>query len=174
VKSTADYFIAPFAPDGELIAVAGRSLSDLSPQRLQFCRKLLDESGVTLRISVPMPALEHIGLQVTSNGSAALVTFRVREHVATSAVALVGKDRASETEILRRFVNSMRRVPLVQRVATTAAPFEAAFGLTQRPLYIVVPWANPQINDSDMELVQELENHLAGALLGHPSPHSGS
>lgn len=165
MSSTPDYFIAPFAPDGELIAVAGRSLSDLSPQWLQFCRNLLDERGAAFRVSVPKPGLEHVALQLTSSGSAALVSFTVQGHAATSAIALGGADSAAEAEVLRMFVDSMRRVPVVQEVATTAAPFEAAFGLSERPLYIVVPWANPQISDADMELVQELENHLAGVLL---------
>jgi hypothetical protein len=172
VTSTPDYFIAPFAPDGELIAVAGRSLSELSPQGLQFCRKLLEENGPVFHIFVPKPGLEHIRLQITSNSSATLVSFTIRGHAATSAVALRGTDTACEAEILRMFVDSMRRVPFVQQAAASAAPFEAAFRLAQRPLYIVVLWASPAISDGDLGRVQELENQLAGVLLGGPRPEN--
>jgi hypothetical protein len=44
-------------------------------------------------------------------------------------------------------------------------PFRSAFGLTERPLYLVVSWPVPQIRDADHALVQELQTHLAATLL---------
>jgi len=170
VTQSADYFVAPFSFDGELIGVAGRSVATLSPRWLDFCRRLLGELGPVFRRAIPLPPLEHITLQFTTNDSAALVSFYVREQPATSAVALRGKRPGAEAEVLRMFVESLRRVPVVQQAAGSAAPFEAAFGLSQRPLYVVVLWANPQIRDADLELVQELDNHLAAAFLSSPAP----
>jgi hypothetical protein len=167
---TPDYFVAPFAVDGELLGVAGRSLSELSPRWLGFLHELLATQGPTFRCPIPVPPLEHITLQVTSADGAALVSFAVRDQPATSAVALTGSDPTADAKVLRMFVDSMRRVPLVRQVAATPAPFEAAFRLAQRPLYVVIPWANPKVSDADQDLVQELENHLAGALLARP-PH---
>lgn len=63
------------------------------------------------------------------------------------------------------FVDSLRRIPLIKEAAVSPLPFEAAFGISQRPLYILIPWTDPSIGDEDMQLVQELQKHLAGALL---------
>ena len=67
------------------------------------------------------------------------------------------------------FVDTMRRVPLVQQGAATEKPFESVFTLAERPLYVVVLWANPRISTEDQQSVQELENHLAAALLARPA-----
>src|SRR5688572_4005152 len=168
LPSTPDYFVAPFAPDGELIGVAGRALAELSPKWLGFCHEMLASNGAAFRCPIPLSPLQHITLQVTAGSGTALVSLLVNDQPASSAVALTGQESAAESEVLKMFVASMRRVPLVQQAATTSKPFEAVFGLAERPLYIVIPWANPRISDADRELVQQLENHLAGALLGRP------
>ena len=162
---TPDYYVAPFAADGELVGVAGRSLAELSPRWLAFCSGMLDTHGPAFRCAVPLPPLEHISLKFTSAQGAALLTFLVRGHVATSGVALRGTHPAADAELLATYVDSMRGVRLVRRAATTRTPFEAALGLTQRPLYIVVPWAVPEISDADMDLVRELNTHTAAAFL---------
>lgn len=169
MPSTPDYFVAPFAPDGELVGVAGRSLAELSPRWLGFCHELLASQGPVFRRPVPLPPLQHITVQLTSSNGAALVTLSVHEQPASSAVALTGSDPGADSEVLRMFVESMRRLPIVQQAAATPTPFEAVFGLAERPLYVVIPWANPRISGPDQELVQQLENHLAGALLGRPA-----
>ena len=161
-----DYFVAPFAADGELIGVAGRSLSELSPSWLEFCRGMLAAQGPTFRCAMPLPPLAHITLRFTSTEGAALITWLVRDRVATSGVALRGKDPAADADLLGMYVESLRGVHLVRKAAAGPAPFEAAFGLTQRPLYIVVPWPDPHITDADFELVQELDSHTAAAFLG--------
>lgn len=161
------YFVAPFTPDGERVAVAARSLSTLSPRWLGFCQQLLSSHGTTFRCAVPLPGLDHITLTVTSSDGVALVSFSVHGEPASSAIALSGAESNAESEALRLFVDSMRRVPFVQEAAGTATPFQAMFGLAERPLYMVIPWANPRICDADQELVQQLENHLAAALLTH-------
>jgi hypothetical protein len=92
----------------------------------------------------------------------------VHEQPASSAVALTGQEPAAEAEVLKMFVDSMRRVPLVQQATTTSKPFEALFTLAERPVYAVVLWANPQISEDDQQLVRQLENHLAAALTARP------
>lgn len=164
LPSTPDYFIAPFTPDGQLIGVAGRALAELSPKWLAFCRELLASHGSTFRCPIPLPSLQHITLQVTSAGGTALVSLLVNDQPASSAVALTGQEPGAEAEVLKMFVESLRRVTLVQQAAATSKPFESLFSLRERPLYAVVLWANPQISEEDQQLVQELENHLAGAL----------
>jgi hypothetical protein len=166
---TPDYFVAPFAPDGEMIAVAGRSLSELSPRWLGFWHELLATQGPVFRSAVPLPPLQHITVQLTSGSGAALVTLSANDQPASSSVALTGSDPARESEVLRMWVDSLRRLPLVRQAAASGTPFEAVFDLPERPLYVVVPWANPRISAADQQLVQELENHLAAALLARPA-----
>ena len=165
-----DYFVAPFTPGGDLIAVAGRSVSELSPRWLDFCRGLLRERGPVFHEPVPLPPLSHITLRFTSVDGAALVGLTVHGNAVSSAIALRGENPVTETDALKMFVESLRAVPLVKQAAEGASPFEAAFGLNERPLYVVVPWADPQIADGDQQLVMELENHLAAAFLRDP-PH---
>ena len=141
-----DYFVAPFAPDGEPIGVAGRLLSELSPKWLGFCHELLASKGEAFRCAIPLPPLQHITLQVTAGSGTALVSFLVNDQPASSAVALTGQDPAAEADVLRMFVDSMRRVPLVQQTAATGKPFESLFTLAVRPVYVVVLWANPRIS----------------------------
>jgi hypothetical protein len=165
---TPDYYVAPFSADGELVGVTGRSLAELSPRWLAFCSGMLDARGPAFRCAVPLPPLEHITLKFTSAQGAALLTFLVRGRVATSGVALRGTHPAADAELLASYVDSMRRVRLVQQAAKTATPFEAALALAQRPLYIVVPWADPDIADADMDLVRDLNTHTAAAFLADP------
>jgi hypothetical protein len=164
LPSTSEFFVAAFAPDGELIGVAGRDLEKLSPKWLGFCRDLLASGRGMFRGSVPLPPLQHITLQVTAGSGAALVSFLVGDQPVSSAVALTGRDPAAEVEALKMFVGSMRGVPLVQQTAATSKPFEALFTLAERPVYVVVPWANPRVSQEDKQLVQELEIHLAATL----------
>ncbi len=148
-----------------MVGVAGRSFAELSPRWLAFCRQLIDEFGPVFKRVIPIPPLAHITVQLTTIDAASLVTIYVRDRVANSAIALSGGNPQAEREALTRFVDSLRRTLLVQQAAPNSKPFEAAFTLNDRPLYIVVPWPDPQISDEDQALVLELDNHLAAAIL---------
>jgi hypothetical protein len=169
VDPNPDFFVDPFAADGELVGVAGRSLSEFSPRWLDFCRRLLAGPGGAFHGDLPLPALRHIGLRFTSGAGAALISFTVHGAAASSAIALCGSNPAGEAEVLKSFVESLRRVPFVRDASAGPAPFGAAFALAQRPLYVMVPWPNPRVGDADRQLVQELENHLAAAFLIRPA-----
>lgn len=166
------YFIAPFDIQGELLGAGSRSLSDLAPHWLEFWSQLLNKHGPVFKFDLPLPPLKHISVQFTSAEGAALVTFTVRGTPASSAIALAGLNHAAESEALGMWVDSMRRVHHVQQAARAGTtPFQFAFALTPRPIYLVVPWPTSRVSDSDRELVQELETHLAGVFLcGTPRP----
>ena len=163
------FYIAPFAFDGQLEGIGQWSLSKLSPKWLSLCRDLIEEKGDSFQCAIPLPPLEHISVHVTSRNGTALVSFRVRDQPATSAAALSGAVPEADSAVLRMFVESLRDTPLVKEAATSTIPFEAAFSIVARPLYIVIPWASPDISDADMELVTQFQNHLAGAILVPPS-----
>jgi hypothetical protein len=157
------FYIAPFAFDGQLEGIGQWSLSKLSPKWLSLCRDLIEEKGDSFQCAIPLPPVH-----VTSRNGTALVSFRVRDQPATSA-ALSGAVPEADSAVLRMFVESLRDTPLVKEAATSTTPFEAAFSIVARPLYIVIPWASPDISDADMELVTQFQNHLAGAILVPPS-----
>ena len=160
------YFTAPFDVQGELLGIGSRQLSDLAPRWLEFWTQLLKKHGPVFKLNLPLAPLQHIAVQFTSAEGGALVTFAVRGTPASSAVALAGLNHTAESELLSLWVDSMRRVRLVQQAARAGTtPFQSAFALTQRPIYVVVPWPVPQVSDPDRELVQELETHLAGVFL---------
>jgi len=163
--ATSDFYVAPFVFDGELEGIGGWMLSQLSPKWLAFCSEMLAEQGANFECAIPLPPLEHISLRVTSSSGATLVNFSVRNRPATSGAALSGENPAADAEVLRMFVDSLREVPLVRQAAATQLPFEAAFSITARPLFVVIPWADPDISEDDMQLVHDLQKHLAGALL---------
>ena len=159
------YFVAPFAVNGELMGIGEGTTSELSQQGREFWRRLLEASGPAFKGPVPSPGMEHVGLRFTSAEGAALVTFTVRDEIASSAVALRGTNPPAESELLKLFVESVRRAPLAKQSGAGPTAFEAVLQLTQRPLYVVVPWPNPRLSDEELDLVQELDSHLAAALL---------
>lgn len=169
-RAAPGFYAAPFAADGSLTGVSECSPSALSPRWMDFWRQMLGAHGPVFRIPIPIPPLSHIGVRFTGSNGAALVTFTVRDQPATSGVALTGQSSGAEAEVLRMFVDSLRRTRPVRASAGDEPPFEAAFRLAQRPLYITVIWGNPAIDDEDYETVIEFESHLAAVLLTDPAP----
>jgi hypothetical protein len=165
MEHRADFYIAPFAIDGELAGIAPLSMSALSPRWLGFCREFIGKNGKSFSCTIPQQSLRHISLQITSGDGATLATFSANGEIVSSAAALAGTNPMADTQVLRMFVESLRTAYLVGAASGSSEPFEQAFHIEERPLYIVVPWPNPTVSDTDHDLVRELNNHLAGALL---------
>lgn len=157
------FFVAPFGIDGEFVGIGEWNLSQLSSEWLQFCADLLSEGDVFQTI-LPKP-LNRFELKFTSEDGAAMATFSADGQIVASALYLRGDDRRSELDVLRMFVESLRRTKIVQSSQSCNKPFESVFTLSQRPLHIVVPWANPLVSSQDQDLVKELGNHIGGAFL---------
>jgi hypothetical protein len=164
VAASGMFYAAPFASDGELVGVGHWRLADLSPRWLEFCRQLLASQGKRFRAALPGP-LNRLQLSFTSTEGTALLTFDVGGQIAASAVYLRGENPAAEQEVLAMFVESLRRTAVVQQGQAGRTPFQAVFGLNERPLHVVVAWGNPAVNDEDSGLVTELGNHMAAAFL---------
>jgi hypothetical protein len=158
------FYAAPFASDGELVGVGQWRLADLSPRWLEFCRQFLTDQGGRFRTALPGP-LNRLQLSFTSAKGVALVTFSLGSQMAASAVYLRGENPDAEQEVLAMFVESLRRTTIVQKCQAGREPFQAAFGLKERPLHVVVAWGNPAVNEEDSRLVTELGNHMAAAFL---------
>lgn len=102
---------------------------------------------------------------MTSANGAGLGIFYAHGDIALSTAYLRGDDRNAEDELISMFVSSLRRLKTVQGSQGNDLPFEQVFSLNERPLHVVVVWANPKISADDQELIRELSNHFAGAFL---------
>jgi hypothetical protein len=164
MQQSRNFFISPFDASGELLGTSHWSLGDLSERWLSFFVNLLEQHGSAFMGPLPSTPLAHISLHLTSAEGATLTTLYAHDHLASSAVALTGLNRTAESQLLRMFVDSTKSQTLAQG-GNSREPFVEAFGVLERPLYIVVAWGNPAISEQDQQLVVELNTHLAGALL---------
>ncbi len=164
LQPSSHFFIAPFDASGELIGTGRWSSDDLSDNWLSFFANLLVSEGSPFSDSLPLASLAHISLRLASAEGATLTTFYAHDQLASSAIALTGINRAAESQLLTMFVDSTKPHALTQG-RVSREPFAQAFGVFERPLYIVVAWGNPAVSEEDQSLVVELNTHLAGALL---------
>ena len=153
--------IAAFAADGELVGTGRWTVSDLSPNWVEVCHRLLRENGPSFRVSFDRP-LDHIEVKVASAAGSALCSFFANGEIVLSSACVSGLAESADREVLELFRQSLLRVPLVHPMAG-ARPFHRLFSLSERPLVAVVCWGNPGVSDEDNHLVRELGVHLAGA-----------
>jgi hypothetical protein len=158
------FYAAPFASDGQLVGVGQWRLADLSARWLDFCGQFLVQHGERFRSALPAP-LNRLELTFTSAEGTALATIAVAGQIAASAVYLRGENPNAEQELLAMFVESLRRTAIVQQCHVGPEPFQAALGLTERPLHVVVAWGSPAVDEEDYGLVTEVGNHMAAAFL---------
>ena len=157
------FFVAPFAGSGELLDVGFWEYSRLSGEWLRQCEEFLDSAEQGARKSWP-GKLSNVSSVVTAAKGAALTTFYVDGHIATSCVFLSGLIPAVESEVARMFIDSARRMSERVLPAKDARErFAAVSGLRERPLAVVVVWASDAVSDEDFDVVRELGLHLAGA-----------
>ena len=69
----------------------------------------------------------------------------------------------AERTLLEMFVESVRRVDIVRKMQRTSKPFADVFGISERPLHVVIAWGVSQGDDARM--VAELGTHFAAAFL---------
>lgn len=174
------FFVAPFAPDGDLLDVGFWEYRKLSQRWLDVCGDFLPLLTGGLRRSWGAE-LSHIETKLTTASGAATVSFYVRSHLTTSCLLLSGAVPSADAEVRALFRESVERMAATLQPGLVAGCFKQLSGLEQRPLAAFVVWAPEPVSDDDMGLVQELSLHLSGAffqasgLSGLPgdSPPSG-
>ncbi len=156
------FFVAPFAFNGESQGIGSWQMAALSNRWLDFSRDVLRTGGASFRKLLP-PPFERIGLHFTSVRGSALATFSLDGVVVTSSAYLRGDDIDVEREVLEMFVESLQRVDVVGQAQTTSQLFTEVFGISERPLHIVVAWGSS--SEEDSAIVAQLGTHFAGAFL---------
>lgn len=154
------FYVAPFAFNGEFQGIGVRQMSALSNRWLDFSRNILRAGGASFDTLLP-PPFERVGLRFTSARGAALATFSLDGTMVASSAYLRGDDIAAERELLEMFVESLRRVDAVRQTQATSQPFAEVFGISERPLHVVVAWGSSPKQDSEM--IAQLGTHFAGA-----------
>ena len=156
------YYVAPFAPAGELLGVGRWEVKDLSPRWLSVCSDLLAAHGPVFRTSLG-GRLDHIEIGMTIAEGVGLGTFYCHGKLGVSAVYLPGQSPGIESGILDMFIGSLRRTDFVREASQSDTPFEAVRQITERPLHVVVVW--PNVSEDEHELLSEFSTNFAGAFL---------
>jgi hypothetical protein len=155
------FYVAPFAFNGELQGIGAWHMSALSKRWLDFGREILRSRGASFNSLLPAP-FERVGLRFTSAQGAALATFSLDGALVASSAFLRGDEAVAERELLKMFVASLQRMDAVRQSQTASQPFSEVFGISERPLHVVVAWGSPE---EDSQMVAQLGTHLAGAFL---------
>jgi hypothetical protein len=159
------FHVAAFAGNGELEGVGRWDADTLSPKWLRICGDFLAAHGSRFDAAWP-GELAHVRTKFTATAGVALATFKVREKIASSLALSSGRESAAEHTVLDMFVRSLRNVEIVRATARSDDPFDAVLRIRERPLLVIVPWADPEISDPTEALVRKLSVHLAGAFFG--------
>ena len=159
---TTQTFYAPFAIDGALLGIGAWQVSALSARWLEFSREVLRSGGPVFDRYLPVP-FDRVRLRFSSVPGVALATFSIGATPAASSAFLRGTHSTAERELLQMFVESARRVKIVQRASARPEPFAKAFTISERPLHVVIAWGTEQ--DDDAQTVSELSTHFAAAFL---------
>lgn len=137
----------------------------LSKRWLETCEEFLAHHGSSFDAQWS-GNLSHVRTRGTATSGAALITFSVNGKVGASLALVRGTAPAVDTQVLTMFVNSLRKVSVVQAASSSpASAFSSVLSIRDRPLMVVVPWPDETIADDDHELVRELALHTAGAFL---------
>lgn len=156
------FFVAAFGVDGRLVGVDHWGMESMSAKWLELCGEYLDYHGSNF--NAPWSgALAHISTKFTADQGVALVTFSSNGRPLASILLASGNSKDADLSVMRLFINSLIGVDAVRLGASTDEPFREMLSIPDRPLMVVIPWADESIDDQDHSLVQELSLHLAAA-----------
>jgi len=158
------FWIAPFVLDGELLGVGEWRFEDLSSRWIEVCTSLIEQYGPVFDENLQGP-FSHIRIRCTATGSGAMVILYAHDLAASSSVIVLGTAPAAEAQMLAMFAENICASTLRYQVSGLSKPFDEMTTLPQRPIAMVVPWAQSSISEQDHDLVTELMRHLAAALI---------
>lgn len=155
------FYVASFSIDGEPEGIGFWECSRLSPRWLAVCSEHLAH-GASFEASWP-GNLSHVTTKMTAVSGAAIIAFKIGERMAASVALAKGSSPVAEAELLKMFVESLRRIGAAVAATTSPEPFHKMLLIEERPFMMVVPWPDRSITEQDHAVVRELSIHLAGA-----------
>ncbi|MCC8443898.1 hypothetical protein LN449_15420 [Xanthomonas cannabis] len=156
------FCVAAFSVDGLLVGAHQWTMASLSPNWLDLCSEYLDHHGDHFNAQWS-GALAHISTNFTSEQGVALVTFSSNGMPAASILLASGKSRDADLSAMKLFINSLIGIDAVRLGAATDEPFREMLSIPDRPLMVVVPWADESDDAQEHSLIRELSLHLAAA-----------
>jgi hypothetical protein len=166
---TKRFYIDALGIDGVSIGKAFQEQNKLSRKWLATITGHLNTHGAVFDTRLSGP-LAHIRIKFTSANSAAFVMLSVHDKPAASLLIFGGKSSETEQALGKMFVQSMRRSFPPHATGANADAFEQVLSEKNRPLMVVVPIPNGNIDEGDRELIKEISQHLAGAFLVQDKP----
>lgn len=160
------FLVAGYSIDGEPISVESCEVSTLSAKWLQICSDFLASHGSIFDDSWGQ-VLSDYRIKFTSASGSAIVTFYVHNDIALSLLLMSGTSSTADREVAEMFVESLAESELVKAAKATQHPFSGFMSHKERPLVVMVPWANAAISEQEYDVVGELSLHLAGAFFSH-------
>jgi hypothetical protein len=156
------YFIAPYVIDGELVGVEPVKLASLSSRWIGVCRDLIEVHGLEFEESLEGP-LSHLRIKYTSAKGAALILVSVHERPAVSGVFASGLSDETDLEALGMFAASAAQSLAKFRAIGRNSSFAGLATISERPLLVVIPYADALLTDEEYGLAKELMQHVAAA-----------
>ncbi|MGZ5443554.1 MAG: hypothetical protein ACXW5U_16825 [Thermoanaerobaculia bacterium] len=156
------FYVGSFSIDGEPQGIGYWECSGLSSRWLAVCSEHLAHQGTSFEASWS-GNLSHVTTKMTAVSGAAIITFKIGEKIAASVALAKGSSPVAEAELLKMFVESLRRSGVTVTATTSPEPFQKMLSIGERPLMVVVPFPDGSITDQDHAVVRELSIHLAGA-----------
>jgi hypothetical protein len=132
----------------------------LVPATVEVFRSLLERHGDDFRARLPVRGLEHIELQWTKEGSAALATFWSRNVPVTTSALAPGLDAAAD----RAALDPLQQLVMRFHGDSPAEPGFDLLAIADRPLLATLPIPVPAVAISpDMGIIADAETCLAAA-----------
>jgi hypothetical protein len=154
------FYLAVYSGDGMFHGVREWRYASLAEHWISTLSSFLKIQGDKFRASLGGP-LSHVEIQFTSISGSALVTIYVNKNIAISG-ALASGNTDIDAQIIQMFHSSILKSKFLSTFIE-GERFQGMATINERPLAIIVPWANPQVSDTDIEMTQEMFWHLAGA-----------
>jgi hypothetical protein len=134
-----------------------KDTASIAPAAIEVFRTMLDRHGDHFRVPLPVEGLEHIELQWSRGGTAAVATFWSRNTPVTTSALAPGLDAGDDRTVLEAVQSLVLRFH-------GDSPFEPGFDLlaiADRPLLATLPIPVPA--SPDMGIIADAETCLAAA-----------
>jgi len=154
------FFIAVFLIDGEQEGFYYWEYSKLNDQWSEVYTNQFKSSGFSFDVAIA-PNHPQMRVKVMGESRMLLATLTHEGKVALSALLLTGAEPNAESELVQMFVESLRASVKAQFMIDTSGFFEGIKHIAERPLMIVIPWANHPRGPEDDSLLRDLGLGLA-------------
>ena len=155
------FVVASYVVDGELAGIGRVSFADLSERWIGFCCELLRKEGTVFDRALDGP-LRHIRVKLTASNGAGMLQILVQDRPVILGALVSGRAQVHDIYVLEQWSDSLRH-SASPFVSDKDDAFAAIPGLSERPLFISVPWPDLLISEDECDQARELSLHMSAA-----------